>query len=152
MPTPGPFRAALNALAALSVPGVRHNYPIDALPEALPRGALPALAIVPMLDTMRRRQYGEFAPAAPAGSPALSSYLVTHLLICTPIGGGVGSRSALPGLVDLVDAYAAAISADPHLGGTLFYPATYSAYIAPVPYAGVRYHAAQFWHTLTVQI
>jgi hypothetical protein len=152
MPSPGPFRAALTALAGLNVPGVRHNYGIEALPEALPRGSLPALVLVPMLDSMRRNKYGDFQTAAPSGTQALSSYLITHLLIYAPTGNGIGARSALPGLVDLVDAYAAAISADPHLGGALFYPASYSVYMAPVPFAGVRYHAAQFWHTLTVQV
>jgi hypothetical protein len=147
----GPLHAALDALAALSVPGIRTNFALDAIPEKLTRAQLPALILAPLVDATRRRKYGEFNMATPSGSQALASYLVTHLLLYKPTNTGLGARSALPSLIDLVDAYAAALRTDSHLGGTLFYPVSYSVFIAPVSFAGIEYHAAQFWHTLTLQ-
>lgn len=147
----GPLHTALDALAALSIPGIRTNFAMDAIPEKITRAQLPALILVPMLDATRRRKYGEFGMAAPAGAQALANYLITHLLLFKPVGTGLGARSSLPGLVDLVDAYAGALRTDAHLGGALFYPVSYSVFIAPIHFAGVEYHAAQFWHTLTIQ-
>lgn len=147
----GPLHTALDALAALSVPGIRTNFALDAIPEKITRAQLPALILVPMLDATRRRKYGEFGIASPSGSQGLASYLITHLLLYKAVGSGLGARSSLPGLVDLVDDYAATLRADSHLGDTLFYPVSYSVFIAPINFAGVEYHAAQFWHTLTIQ-
>jgi hypothetical protein len=147
----GPLHTALDALAALTVPGIRTNFGLNAIPEKITRAQLPALILVPMLDATRRRKYGEFGMAAPSGAQALAHYLITHLLLVKPVGTGLGARSALPGLVDLVDDYGATLRANAHLSGALFYPVSYSVVIAPIHFAGVEYHAAQFWHTLTVQ-
>ena len=147
----GKFRTALTALSAISVPGVLHNWDVDAVPEKISRAALPALIVAPVLDEPKRRKYGEFQIASPSGSSALAQYLVTHLLLYTPIGAGKGARSALPGLVDLVDNYALAIRGNPKLGGALYLPTSYVVYVAPVNYGGVAYYAVRFWHTFTVE-
>ncbi len=149
---PGKFRSALTALSQISVPGVNHSYDLDAVPEKLSRASLPALIIAPTLDSTRRRKYGEFGIATPSGSSALVNYLVTHMLLVSPIGAGKGVRSNLPNLVDLVDKYADAIRANPKLNGTLFTPTTYTVYLAPLSYGGCLYFAAQFWHVFTIEV
>lgn len=149
---PGKFRSALTALSQVSVPGVLHSYDVDAVPEKLSRASLPVLIVAPTLDSARRRKYGEFGIATPSGSTALVNYLVTHLLLYTPVGAGKGVRSSLPGLVDLVDNYASALRANAKLGGVLFTPTTYTVYIAPTAYAGCLYYAAQFWHVFTIEV
>ncbi len=147
----GKFRTALTALAGLSVTGVLHNWDVDQVPDKVARASLPALLVAPTLDDARRRKYGEFQVATPSGSSALVNYLVTHLLLHAPIGAGRGTRSAVPGLVDLIDNYALAVRADPKLGGALFLPTVYTVYIAPVTYGGILYYGARFWHTFTIE-
>ncbi len=148
----GKFRSALTALSQISVPGVAHNFDLDAIPDKVARAVLPALIVAPTLDATRRRKYGEFQIATPSGATASVNYLVTHLLLYSPIGAGKGVRSSLPGLIDLVDSYANAIRANPKLNGTLFTPTVYSVYIAPISYAGCLYQAAQFWHVFTLEV
>jgi hypothetical protein len=149
MPTPS-FRAALDALAAINIPGITRSYALDQIPESLSRSQLPVLILAPMIDTARRRKYSEVEVTAPTHSGVVANYLITHLLLYTPLSGSKGAQSGLPGVVDLVDQYGITLQADPYLGGTLFYPLSYSVFIAPVQYAGIRYHAAQFWHTLSI--
>lgn len=141
---------ALNALASLTIPGVRHNYGIATLPERIGRAALPALLVIPTFDDGSRRDYGEFRMGAPAGSQALIRYAVTHLLLHAPIGAGTGANDELPTLITLLDNYAAVLKTDPRLGGTLYYPASYTISIAPVDYGGSRYFGARLWHTWTI--
>jgi hypothetical protein len=147
----GKFRSALTALASLSVTGVLHNYDVDSVPEKLSRAALPVLVVAPVLDDTRRRKFSEFQLSSPSGSSALVQYVVTHLLLYAPIGSGKGTRSAMPGLVDLIDNYAAAIRANPRLSSTLYQPTVYTVYIAPVNYGGILYYGARFWHNMTIE-
>ncbi len=134
----GKFRSALTALAGLTVTGVSHNYDVDSLPERLGRASLPVLIVAPVLDDTRRRKYGEFQVAS-------------HLLLYAPVGSGKGIRSAMPGLVDLIDNYALAIRANPKLGNTLYVPTVYSVYVAPVNFGGILYYGCRFWHSMTIE-
>ena len=123
MPT---FREALSALAGLNVPGVAHNYDISDVPDDLTRAQLPALLVLPGEVSERRlfRERGEgFHALAFSGSARTISYTITHLLLVTPTTDGVGMRSHYPRLIDLIDAYFAALVADVTLGGTLLEPA-----------------------------
>jgi hypothetical protein len=149
--TAGKFRSALTALAGLTVTGVNHNYDVDAVPEKIARASLPILIVAPALDDTRRRKFGEFQVATPSGSSALVQYMVTHLLLYAPVGSGRGARTSLPGLVDLIDNYAAAIRSDPKLGSTLYLPTVYTVYVAPANYSGITYFACRFWHTFTIE-
>ncbi|MGQ9887520.1 MAG: hypothetical protein ACUVSX_03425 [Aggregatilineales bacterium] len=67
------YRAALTALAALSVPGVRHNFDADAVPGWLTRAQLPALLVLPealRTGALFDRSGGGFDDAAFAGGAA----------------------------------------------------------------------------------
>src|SRR5258708_19079794 len=138
----GKFRSALTALAGLTVTGINHNYDVDQTPDRLGRAALPVVIVGPVRDDARRRKYGEFQVASPSGSSALVQYLVTHLLLYGPVGSGKGTRSSLPGLVDLIDNYANAIRANPKLGGTLFLPTIYSVYVRPADRKSTRLNSS----------
>ena len=120
------FRAALTRLAALTVSGVSNNYDLDALPNALHSAQLPALLVMPIeLETQRffRERTDSLQTAAFSGAAKTAHYQATHLLLVAPIKTGLGIRSHLPQLVDLIDGYTAALSADVTLGGALLAPA-----------------------------
>lgn len=120
-----PFRAALTQLSQLSVAGVVHNYDVDAVPEALSRGQLPALLVLP-IDAEDRsfNERGEaFRAIAFSSGSRTAAVAVTHLLIVAPAGSGKGFRAHLPGLIDLIDSYFTALSANLRLNDTLPEPA-----------------------------
>lgn len=155
------YRAALDALAQLTVAGVRHNYALSALPETLTRAQLPALLVLPgdhpagAIPLFGDRG-GAFQTVAFSGAGKSARCTATHLLLVAPSMPG-GLRQRLPLLIDLVDAYLLALAADPLLGGALAEPARVSIEPGsyPHPYASrdpshirpPRFHGCAFRHT-----
>ncbi|MGQ9850859.1 MAG: hypothetical protein ACUVSU_12515 [Aggregatilineaceae bacterium] len=143
----GTLSVALQNLAAVSLPGVT-RIPLEATPGALARVALPALVIVPELS-------GESPGLEPnpfaAGAGRLTVQ-VAHALLLAPLAGGAGLGAALSSLTALLDAYVAALAADPTLGGALVVPLRLRLRTGVVAYGGVDYHGAVFTHTWTLQV
>jgi len=141
----GVFANALDKLAAVSVSGVT-SYALASTPDALGRAQLPALVIVPELS-------GEAPGLAPhsfnAGDGQLTAQ-VAHVLLLTPVAGGLGARSAFPALADAIDAYVEALSADATLDGALPVPLRFHLRAGVVRYGGIDYHGAVFTHTWTL--
>jgi len=150
-----PFRAALTTLAALSVTGVTHNYDVDAVPDALSRAQLPALLVLPgetQADELFREQGKGFAAIAFSSGARTVTYTVTHLLLVAPQAAGRGARSHLPRLIDLIDAYFAALGANVTLSAALLEPARVKVEPGTFPHGGVAYHGCAFRHTWLVQV
>jgi hypothetical protein len=122
--TMGAFRAAMNALAALNISGIRNNYGIDTVPDDLSRAQLPALLVLPLTqkDRLFPEQGRGFEAMAFSGGMKTVTYSVTHLLLAAPLTGGSGFKSNLPLLVDLIDVYFEALGANVLLNGTLLEP------------------------------
>ncbi len=119
------YQTALAALAGLSVPGVRHNYPPQSLPTQLQRAQCPALLVMPIDqddDRLFQERGGKLQTITFSGTARSVTATVTHRLLVQPAQSGHGLRTGLPALVTLIDAYVAAISADPTLGGALLQP------------------------------
>lgn len=143
----GTLSVALQNLAAVSLPGVT-SIPLEATPGVLARVTLPALVIVPELS-------GESPGLEPnpfaAGSGRLTVQ-VAHALLLAPLAGGAGTGAALSSLTALLDAYVAALAADPTLGGALVVPLRLRLRTGVVGYGGVDYHGAVFTHTWMLQV
>lgn len=149
------IRAALTRLAGLTVAGVTHNYDVDTLPDSLSRVQLPALLVLPITPPATRlpRPSGEgFAALAFSGGPRTVTVTVTHLLLTFPVDSGRGSRTHLPKLVDLMDAYCTALAADPLLTNTLLEPAQVDLLPAEYTYGHAEYHGCAFRHTWRIQV
>lgn len=150
-----PFRDALAALAQLVVPGVAHNYDIDAVPDVLGRAQLPALLVLPLdwqdRQPFRERGTGFEAIGFSSGGQSVT-YRVTHLLVLAPVQSSKGARAHLPGLVTTIDQYMAALGADVRLGGTLLEPA--QVHIEPGTYTlgAIAHHGCAFRHTWLVGV
>ncbi len=150
-----PFRSALTNLSALSVSGVTHNYDVDAVPDDLSRAQLPALLVLPgmVADSERNRERGKgFVAIAFSSGPRTVTYAVTHLLLVAPVAAGRGQRSHLPTLIDLIDAYIAALSANLTLSGALLEPARVHIEPGVFTYGEVAYHGCAFCHTWIIQV
>jgi len=144
-----PFCAALAALADLQPAGVNTRFSVEAAPEQLSRAQFPALLVRPFDEQERRlfRERGEaFEALAFANGPALVTYTVTHLLLVAPADDGLGARSQLPPLASLLDAYFAALAADPALGGALAAPARVSVEPGFFTYGDLRCTGAALRH------
>ncbi|MEL6148482.1 MAG: hypothetical protein AAFV33_01645 [Chloroflexota bacterium] len=149
-----PFRNALTALAALNVAGVT-NYDIDAVPETLNRGQLPALLVLPGTadDNRLFKDFGEgFRAVAFSYGARTLSVAVTHLLLLAPVNANTGIRANMPALVDTVDAYIAALAADVTLGGALLEPAQVTLEVGTFPYGGITYHGCAFRHVWALEV
>jgi hypothetical protein len=144
-----PFRVALTALAALNPAGVTARFAPEAAPEQLSPAQFPALLVLPF-DADDRRLFHErgeaFEALAFANGPRLVTYTVTHLLLVAPEDRGMGARSHLPYLADLLDAYFVALAADPTLGGALAAPARVSVEPGRFPYGDLRCIGAALRH------
>jgi hypothetical protein len=143
------YRTALTALSALTVSGIAHNYDIDAIPTKPLRGQLPALLVLPMdvQDNRLFREVGKgFETLAFSQATKTVEYTLTHLLLIAPIGQSSGIRAHLPALVTYMDAYFAALGANPTLGGLLLEPP--SVRVEPGSFAlnGVEYYGCAFRH------
>lgn len=145
---------ALAALAALSVPGVRTAYPLDATPDTVPRGALPALLILPFArrDGLFPESGEGFRALAFSGERATVTVTLTHLLLVAPALSGAGLRQHLPALVDLTDAYLSALSADRLLGGSLLEPPHVRIEPGALEHGGVDYIACAFRHRWRLEV
>jgi hypothetical protein len=149
------FREALTALAALNVAGIVHNYAVDAVPDVPHRGQLPALLVLPIElpeDGIRQeRSPGFQAVAFASGAPTLT-VAVTHLLLLAATTQSKGLRAHLPALVDSVDDYFAAFSADVTLGGRLREPAQVRVEPGVFTLNGIEYYGCAFRHTWLMTI
>ncbi len=149
-----PFRTALTRLAALDVTGVT-QYGIDEIPETVARGLLPVLLVLPSDPQNDRlfKDYGDgFRSIAFSGGPRTASVAVTHLLLQAPVMARTGARAHFPALIDRVDAYMAALSADVLLSDALVEPLRVSVEIGTYDYGGVTYHGCAFRHTWLLEI
>ncbi len=143
------FRAALSQLAMLNVTGVRNNYDIDDLPNSLTRAQLPALLVLPIeLERERLFQQREDNLGAVAFSGAAKSvnYSLTHLLLLAPTEAGLGIRSSLPRLIELIDSYTAAIAAAVTLDDMLLAPARVSIEPGSFSYGDRNFYGCAFRH------
>jgi hypothetical protein len=141
------FANALASLATLPVAGITHHYDIGSLPAQLPRGALPCLLVTPLISRRARRyhQAGAFASAAFSGGARTATCTATHLLLVAP-AGALPARHSLPALSALIDAYLAALGADPTLGGALAEPASVTLEADTFAWGPGRYYGCAFHH------
>lgn len=143
------YQSALNALAALTIPGVLVSYTLDTLPETPNRARLPALLALPGdldRDGLFRERGDGLHQVTLDGVAHAVGCTATHLLLTAPVSAGAGMRSALPGLVTLIDAYIATLAADMTLGGALAQPAQVAIEPGQFTYGGVAYHGCAFRH------
>lgn len=149
------FRAALTALAGLSVSGIQHNYDVAATPDSLSRAQLPALLVLPGEIDDRRlfRERGQgFQALAFSGSARTVTYAVTHLLLVAAKTDGAGLRSHFPRLVDLVDAYFAALGLNVTLDGALLEPPKVTVETGTFTHGDAVYHGCALRHLWIVEI
>lgn len=149
------FRTALAQLSALSVSGVRNNYDLDELPLSLHSAQMPALLVMPLeleADRRFRERKDSLQTAAFSGGTQSVYYTVTHLLLVAPSEAGLGLRSHLPRLVDLIDGYTAALSADVTLGDQLLAPARVGVEPGVFPYGERDFYGCAFRHTWLLEV
>ena len=147
------FRDALQALAALELPGLRAHYGLANIPDTLAPAQLPALLTLPgetPEGSARRPLFGAraggFEALAFRGAAATITLHPWHLLLVAPTGEGLGLRSHLPRLVDLLDAYFKALSTDVTLGGRLLEPTQLQVEIGVFSHGGAEYHGCLLRH------
>jgi hypothetical protein len=149
------FRTALSALAALSVTGISHNYDVDAVPEAIGRGQLPALLVLP-IDTQDASFLGEkgagFQTVAFANGAKTVTYTTTHLLLVAPVIQGKGLRALMPNLVDHIDSYFETLRDDVLLNATLLESAQVKVEPGIFKFGGVEYVGCAFRHTWLIEV
>ncbi len=146
------YRVALTALAALSVPGVRHNFDADAVPDRLARAQLPALLVLPgalRSGALFDRAGGGFDDTAFAGGAAVVTHVVTHLLLAAPALAGAAGRAQTAALID---AYAAALRANATLGGALAEPARVRIEPGVYQHGAASYCGCAFRHQWTLAL
>lgn len=149
------FRAALTQLSSLKVSGLRNNFDLDELPRSLHSAQLPALLVMPVeldADRLFRERRDSLQTGAFSGGAKSVYYSVTHLLLAAPAEAGLGLRSQLPRLVDLIDSYTAALSADVTLGDQLLAPARVGVEPGLFPYGDGEFYGCAFRHTWLLEI
>ena len=149
------FRAALTQLASLSVRGVRNNFDLDETPNSLHSAQLPALLVLPVeldADRLFRERKDSLQTAAFSGGAKSVYYSVTHLLLAAPAEAGLGLRSQMPRLVDLIDSYTAALSADVTLGDQLLAPARVGVEPGRFPFGEREFYGCAFRHTWLLEV
>ncbi len=141
------WRDAFTNLSAIAVTGVATSYDLDDLPNALPAEALPALA--PAFPQRRERREGMegLAVLTYDGGVWTAALHVEHVLYWLPAWSEAGLAAVLPALVEAIDDYLAAVSADGTLDGALDEELAILE-VAPgvVTYAGTRYYGVRFVH------
>ena len=144
------FRHAITQLSNLNVKDVRHNFDLDDIPNVMHTAQLPALLVTPIelqRDRLFRERGESLNTAAFSGSAKTVYYRLTHLLLLAPAASGVGIRSHLPRLVDLIDSYTKALAADVTLGDALLVPARVSVEPGVFRYDEREYYGCAFRHT-----
>ncbi len=144
------FRAALTQLSIMNINGVRNNYDLAELPNSLHSAQLPALLVMPIeleRERLFRRSEDSLHTAAFSGGAKTILHSATHLLLVAPEDAGLGLRSCLPRLIDLIDSYTAAVSADVTLGDTLLTPARVSVEPGIYTYGERDYYGCAFRHS-----
>ncbi len=144
------FRTALTQLASFNVAGVAHNYDVDAVPDELSRAQLPALLVLPVEiqdDALFKQRGTGFEAIAFSDGARTVTYTLTHLLLVAPVSAGVGLRSHLPPLIDLIDDYFAALGDDVTLGGALLEPVRVRVEPGTFAHGDLLYHGCAFRHT-----
>lgn len=142
------WRDAFTHLAAIEVTGVGSSYDLDQVPDLLPGADLPALvpqfpAVAGTLDAGERG----LSALTYDGSAWTAALHVDHMLFWTPVWADAGLMAVLPDLIDAVDNYLAAVSADPTLGGALHAPLEIvRVQIGLFEYGGTGYYGARFRH------
>ncbi len=149
------FRAALSHLSALRVAGVQNSYDIHELPNALTPPHLPALLVMPIepkAERWAREPRAGLQTIAFSGAAKTAQYSVTHLLLVAPTDSGLGIRSHLPRLMDLIDSYMAAIGADVTLGGLLLEPTRVGVEPGTFPLDKREFYGCAFRHAWRMEI
>lgn len=149
------FRAALTNLSILRISGIRNNYDIDELPQTLVPAHLPALLVLP-LELEKERLFHQRKESLQtitfSGSAKTAYYSLTHLLLAAPVERGLGLRSHLPQLVDLIDGYLEAPARDLTLGECLLTPARVGVEPGIFPFDANSYYGCAFRHTWLMEI
>lgn len=149
------FRAALSNLSALRVADVQNSYDIDELPHTLSAPQLPALLVMP-IEPHANRLFREPADGLQmvsfSGSAKTVQYAVTHLLLAAPTDSGLGIRSCLPQLINLIDSYMAAVGADVTLDQTLLVPARVGVEPGVFQLDGREFYGCAFRHAWLMEI
>jgi hypothetical protein len=142
------WRSVFSNLASLAVSGVATSYDLDDLPPVLASADLPALVpAFPAGVGMIGEEEQGLAALTYDGSAWLAALHADHFLYWSPEGAGAGPAEALPALLDAVDAYLAALSADGTLGGALHAPlAVERVQVGVFEYGGAAYFGARFRH------
>ncbi len=142
------WRLAFSNLATIGVAGVNTSYDLDALPGPLPAADLPALAPdFPAGTGLPREGERGLSTLTYDGAVWRAGLEVDHILYWTPAALDAGLITVLPALIDAVDAYLAAVSADGTLGGVLHEPLeVLRVQIGTLERGGVRYYGARFRH------
>jgi hypothetical protein len=149
------FRTALSALAALSVTGINHNYDVDAVPDALGRGQLPVLLVMPIdaqAESLFRERGEGFQTVAFADGAKTITYKTNHLLLAAPLTQSKGLSANLPTLIDHIDNYFAALRDDVLLNATLLEPARVQVEPGIFKHGGVEYVGCAFRHTWLIEV
>jgi len=149
------FRAALTQLSLMRVEGVRNNYDLDELPPSLHSAQMPALLVMPIelaAERLFRERKDSLQTATFSGGARTVYYTVTHLLLMATAESGLGLRSHLPALADLIDSYTAALAADVTLGDQLLAPARVGVEPGLYPYGEREFYGCAFRHTWLLEV
>jgi hypothetical protein len=149
------FRTALSALAALAVTGIAHNYDVDAVPDALGRGQLPVLLVLPIdaqEDSLFRERGEGFQTVAFADGAKTVTFTTNHLLLVAPMTQSKGLSANLPTLITHIDNYFAALRDDVLLNDTLLEPARVRVEPGIFKHGGVEYVGCAFRHTWLIEV
>lgn len=151
------FREALDRLAQLEPAGIAAHFAVDAVPDDLNRGQLPALLVLPVrIEDEAGGLFGErggsFEAVAFSEGPRTATIRLTHLLLVAPLAAGSGQRAHLPLLVDRIDAVLTALAGEVTLGGLLVEPLRVRVEPGIYTYGGVEYLGCAFRHTWTLDI
>jgi hypothetical protein len=149
------FRVALTNLSLLRIRGIRNNFDIDELPASLTAAHLPALLVLPLeleKERLFRERKESLQTVTFSGNARTAYFSLTHLLLAAPAERGLGMRSHLPQLVDLIDAYLAGLARDLTLGDALLTPARVGVEPGLTPFNAKSYYGCAFRHTWLMEI
>jgi len=146
------LEAALNALAALPVPGVS-AYGVGALPPTLERGTLPALVVLPLsLPELPLLPSAGLGLGTFAQGSAYAQISVTHLLLWTTREAAQPLRLTLPALIASVDDVLSAYAADPLLGDALAEPTQVRVELGQFRWSTSEYYGCAFRHVWLLRL